>query len=372
MTRRYLRQKTSGEIFVWTETLAQREDMEEFIQSLPRQNDLTFTSEIPRIESDVVRFYLSARGLGDAITGLYAACGLANAGHSVEFYTHRYEWLRVSHPGVTILKGEDGFDANANYRGQIAECRTNGMTRPDWYLANIAKAYDLKPCKAARPKEIFPHQAPMDGEYVVLAPFSMSGPRSWLGAHYRKLAILLLKEGLQVAAIADGIHRRRCEEIFYGLKVKLFIDLKPEQFIGLVSNASCLVGNDSGPAHVSGLYGKRTIVLTSQFKPEYVFDGANNLKGMAPNASCVFCHEQDAGGFDQFCIDSCSALQLISPEDVAKEVTNVSKKVTTADMAAIVFNKRTKSEETNLGHQEPQKGIKAPVGKAKGAGQGKG
>ena len=355
-----------------------RDDMEEYIKALPRQNDLTFASEIPRIESDVIRFYLSARGLGDAITGLYAACGLANAGHEVEFYTNKHEWLRVSHPGVQILKGEDGFDANANYRAQMSECRTNGMTRCDWYLKNIATAYGIKQCKAARPKEVYGYPSLIDGEYVLLAPFSMSVPRSWLPAHYRRLAILLKKQGIQVAAIADAIHRKRCVEIFYGLDVKQFIDLKPDQMISLVQHAMCTVGNDSGPAHVAGLYGKKTVVVTSQFRPEYVFECANNLMGMSPKTNCVFCHEQDDGGFDQFCIDSCSALQLIAPEDVIRTVTNVPNLGTTipivsaAEMAAVVFSKRTKSEETNLGHEEPQRGIKAPLAKAKGASQGKG
>ena len=292
-----------------------RPDMREYIEPLPVQNDASFTKEIRRIQSDVVRFFLSARGFGDTITGLYAACGLADAGHAVEFFTPRPELLNVTHPGLTIIKGEEGFDANTNYRVQLHESRDGG-TRCDWYLKNIAEAYAIEQVKASRPKEIGKFKAPMGGDYVLLCPFSVSEARTWAAAHWRRLTLMLQKAGHTVVAIAANKHRTQCEELFYGLGVKQFIETDTETMCGLIAHAKCVVSNDSGPAHIGGLYGKKTVAIISTFRPDYLYECAENLTAVTPDDGCRFCHETVEGGWDQFCLGQCSRLQLVSPERV--------------------------------------------------------
>lgn len=343
MARKYLKQKTTGEIYVWTETLAKRPDMDEYIQELENKNDASYVPKIERIQSDVIRFYLSARGVGDCVTGLYVACGLADAGHEVEYFTNRSEWLRVSHPGVKIIQGEDGFDANANYRSQLGECRDNGMSRCDWYLSNISERYGIKALKASRPQEIYNFKSPEGGGYIVLAPFSIADSRSWIGVHWRRLAMMLQKDGYRVVVIGVDRHRERLFDMFYGLGLPQYINVPIEQFCGLIQHADCVVSNDSGPAHMSGLYGKRTVALVSQFRPEFLFDAAPSITSLVPKSPCAGCHEQTEGGWDQGCHDMCSALQLLSPEQVFKAITN--KEPDIQEMAKVLLKRKTRKKE---------------------------
>lgn len=310
--RRLLRQKTTNELYVWTEELAARPDMELFIHSHPDSSDHT-RADIRQIESDVIRFYLSANGLGDAVTGLYAACG-ASDGRPVEYYTLHPEWLLAEHPGVKILKGNAGIDANANYLRQERECVEEG-TRVGWYLQNLSKAYGLHDPFGCRPKYVQTVESPLRASYAVLAPFAHSSSRCWLPAHYRRLAIMLLKQ-LPVVVISDRRDAQRAEEIFYGLKVSHFAGSDARTVIGLIAGADFLVCNDSGPAHLGGLYGKRTVSLCAHYRGDYSFECANNIHVLSPRSSCVYCHAQDARGWDQYCLTSCSALQTLMPEEV--------------------------------------------------------
>lgn len=317
-----LKQTTTGEIYVWTKELASRPDMVPFIGSPLKVMDVT-AAEIKPIQSDVVRFHLTANGLGDAVTGLYAACGVASAGYKVEFFTKHGAWLKVEHPNLTILSGNDGVDANANYRDQVRECRAGAITRVGWYVRNLTRAYGLRPCVPVRPEVIHLHSGLLEGSYALLAPFSNGPHRMWGLEHYRRLAIGLLKAGREVVLMADAKNSEVVQNLFYGLPLRIAIDLSAEDAIGLICGADVMVCNDSGPAHLGGLYGKRTVVVMAEFTKEYLFDCAENLEVIRPVASCVSCFGQDDAGWDQLCNIRCSALQTVRPDDVLFQVMGV-------------------------------------------------
>ena len=313
--RKYLKQITSGEIYVWTKELASRPDMVPFIGSMTEEQDVT-TQDIKTIQSDVVRFHLTAHGLGDAVTGLYAACGVASAGYKVEFYTKFDAWLKAEHPNLTILSGAEGFDANANYSNQLREARLTGVTRPEYYVRNLTRAYGLRSCAPVRPDIIHTVSAPLSGSYALLAPYSNGSHRMWGTEHYRRVAVGLLKQGKTVVVMTDLKNSEMTQTMFYGLPVTVACNLTPEEAIGYVSGADILICNDSGPAHLGGLYGKRTLVLLAPYTKEYLFHCGENIEAITPVTSCVSCFSQDNAGWDQVCNIRCSALQTIRPDEV--------------------------------------------------------
>lgn len=320
--RKYLKQTSTGEVFVWTPELASRSDMVPFIGSPSNAQDVT-SAVLPPINSDVVRFHLSAKGIGDAVTGLYVACGLASAGHKVEYNTLHRAWLTVEHPNLTIVSGAEGVDANANYREQLKQCRLSGMSRPGWYLQNLTRAHGLNPCVPVRPDVIHKPPALLSRSYGLLAPFSNAPWRAWGLMHYRRLAILLQKDGANVVVMADRKNQDLAVDAFYGLGVPVLGDLTAKDCIGLIAHADFLVCNDSGPAHLGGLYGKRTIAVVSQFHGSYLFDGSAGLTTVQAQGWCAPCYEQDAAGWDQVCNLSCSQLQTVRPESVFEQVKGV-------------------------------------------------
>lgn len=313
--RKYLKQTTTGEVYVWTRELASRPDMVPFIGTPSVDQDET-RAKIAPIQSDVIRFHLSARGLGDSVTGLYAACGIASAGYQVEFHTNHGAWLKAEHKNLKIVDGEFGVDANANYRQQLLECRLSGISRSGWYIKNLTRAYGLRPCAPVRPDVLHHGSSPLEGSYALLAPFSNAPWRMWGLEHWRRLAMSLIRAGKKVVVMGDSKNGEMAQNIFYGIDIEPVFNGSAEDVIGLISGADFLVCNDSGPAHLGGLYGKRTIVVTAQFTQEYLFDCGYNIEVVRPVASCVSCFEQDDAGWDQLCNVRCSALQTVRPDDV--------------------------------------------------------
>jgi hypothetical protein len=170
--------KDTGEKFVWTETLAARSDMQAYIGALDEKVEVH-----RKVSSDVVSFHLSALGIGDAISGLYAACGIANTGRQVQFHVKHMNWLpQISHPNLEIVPEKlQPLDANINYRKQLAAINSGAIkSRPHWYIQNVAQAYGFELCDPARPKEVAMPQPSRNGKYVVLVPFSSHGGRDWL------------------------------------------------------------------------------------------------------------------------------------------------------------------------------------------------
>ena len=87
-------------------------------------------------------FWLSALGLGDAVCGYFAACGLAEAtGCPVVFRHGAHEWFsHVHHPLVTVKPHANiGPDAQPSYQEQIQSAES----RKQYYCDALAKAFNL-------------------------------------------------------------------------------------------------------------------------------------------------------------------------------------------------------------------------------------
>jgi heptosyltransferase-1 len=319
---RLLIQVDTDNKYVWTQELANRPDMKEYIGESDEKGCHTYMAEIPKIDSNVVSFHLSATGLGDTVVGIYAACGLADAGNQVVYQARNTAWLNgISHPGVTIIPGGDlPFDANANYRDQLREAFHYRIdSRAAWYIKNISKAYRIAECKPSRPHVVKPAPV-LDGGYVVLSPFTTHESRDWNYNHYRKLAVALQQRGIRVIPIGTAKQRERLDMAFYGLGLEKISDKPPEWVASLVANASVVVGNDSGIVHVGGLYGAPTVCLLAHFDPVYSFMCGDSIQWITPDMQCVRCHTLVEGGWDQNCNWVCSAIQTINPERVARKV----------------------------------------------------
>lgn len=297
--------------------------MAEYLGEPDRTKDITYMPVIPKLRGPVIKFHLEAKGIGDAICALYAACGIANQGHEVELHTRHAAWIQVQHPRLTIVQSEEQpFDCSANYRDQLyASWRGDLESRVDWYLKNICRAYGLEMCEPARPKSTQPnHQGK---PYVVLAPFASNESRDWHWSHFRRLAKALTDLGIEVIATAAESQRQRLYEAFFGLDVKRQVGAKPSQVIDLVAGARVLVANDSGMAHIGGLYQTPTVCLLAQFRPHYLFKCADSVRGVYAGTSCSNCHTIPAAGWDQVCNRACSALQTIMPDTVIQYVKEI-------------------------------------------------
>jgi hypothetical protein len=101
-------------------------------------------------------FNLGSTGLGDAICGLYAACGLADStGRKVIYYAHSANWInRASHPNVEIrprIAGDMGTNPCKDMK-DYGEQINGAETRVKFYCDRLAAQLGVPPFEGKRPQ----------------------------------------------------------------------------------------------------------------------------------------------------------------------------------------------------------------------------
>lgn len=267
--------------------------------------------EPPKKTKDIV-FYNSALGVGDAVCAMYAACGIADQGFNVSFHTRHPDWLSaVSHPNVSICEESDLFaDANLDYIGQLKSGLLGG-SRPNWYIKNLRRYYEIPDCVAKRPKHVTKY--PKAEKLAVIAPLSIWSVRSWNPDRWTDLSNLLTDAGYVVVVIGSGKNREPVEKIPAD---KYLWDLPVKEVLELIGSATILYGNDSGMVHIAGLLGTPAVVVLGPTAEEFVFDCGESIVGISSDMPCTGCYWQREKGWDERCAKKCESLQSIQPEAV--------------------------------------------------------
>lgn len=304
-----------------------------------------------------------AFGVGDAITGLYAAAAMTQKGRSVVYHTRFARWLqRASHPLVTITeatppKGTRDMDADyaeqlryapdkvAWYAGQVGweggtlsplnqgTMKTSGKNA---FIGNhgagknriVGRSSDnfVQPLTINRevsiPRLDFP-------KYVLLAPFAAWEARDWPETHWRRLAWLLKEAGYEIVAIGTKAEAERMERTFNKSFAYWAIDHDPEWVMDAMLDAEAVIGLDSGMIHVAGLLQVPAICIHAHLPPEFLFFHAPSVRSVTPATGCVFCRWQEDRGFMEGCATACSAMAVVGPEAVMAALKEIS---TAADL----------------------------------------
>lgn len=279
-----------------------------------------------------VSIHVSAAGLGDSVCGLFAACGLADAtGRPVEFRTRHHEWFgSVSHPGVTFAPhAENGSaDLSADYDGQLLAAASGSCpSRVRWYCDRAADQLGAPRFSGRRPERI-DRPAPVIGEgYVLLAPFSAHAAREWPADRWTDLAGWLMEDGRRVVALGAPGHGDRLGATFGGLPPSMtwHWGCAPAWTVAAVANAGKVVGNDSGLAHLGGLFGVPTFAVMTHLRPSFVFDPHcyPSVQGVGADPAawpCQGCGWRRAHGYRAKCNAGCGALLSIGIPEVRKAV----------------------------------------------------
>jgi hypothetical protein len=190
-------------------------------------------------------------------------------------------------------------------------------------MKNIHEAHPIikgnpQPSRPRQYEEVGPC-SDLPTKYILLAPFSAYQDRQWSLQHWRMLAKVLMNEGHNVIAIGASGHAEQLREAFTKTGVRYFWGQSPEWTVKAIRNAEILIGNDSGPAHVAGFYNAKAIALCGQINGHFVYKHSPSVTVMQPPVSvpCAPCHWKPEGGYTNLCSTTCTALQLISPFEVA-------------------------------------------------------
>lgn len=262
----------------------------------------------PPIRTQDISFYLSAIGIGDAVCGLYAACGIADKRFNVSFHTKHVDWLSVvQHPNVRICSEPDLFaDANLDYAGQLKSGQVG--SRPNWYIKNLRRFYELPDCVARRPASVT--QFKKEQKTAVIAPSSIWPVRSWNSNRWTELSNLLKAAGYLVTVVGSG---KIPEQIPADT---VLWNRSTADVISAIGSATILFGNDSGMVHVAGLLGTPAVAVLGPTTRDFVFDCADSVVGITSDMPCSGCYWQRDRGWDERCVKICESLQSIQPEAV--------------------------------------------------------
>jgi len=213
----------------------------------------------------------------------------------------------VQHPNVSICQEDDFFaDANLDYAGQLKSDRTG--SRPNWYIKNLRRFYELPDCAAKRPSSVLAYKN--EQKIAVIAPSSIWAVRSWNNDRWTELSNLLTRSGYLVTIIGSGTQQEQipADTVLWNKSV-------PE-VLQAIGSATILFGNDSGMVHVAGLLGTPAVAVLGPTTRDFVFDCSNSVVGISSDMPCAGCFWQKDAGWDERCVKICESLQSIQPEAV--------------------------------------------------------
>ena len=169
---------------------------------------------------------------------------------------------------------------------------------------------------------------------IVLAPFSNSDIRDWPAEHYATLVgELCRRQPDKVLIIGTSNQRHRANDIVRNFDPKRVYNecgrLTWAALLRELRSAACVVGNNSGIAHLASRYSVPTICIFggSHQRLEWRPMGSNVVL-LTRTIACSPCHLDHGSScrYDKAC------LQQIEPADVAKAVLGIAASPSTISM----------------------------------------
>jgi hypothetical protein len=252
-------------------------------------------------------------GLGDVVCFAWLGQGIIDAGSEVSFFANGWhaEVLRLFRMPVT----SDETGAVFTDKGYETAVKLNS---PLNYLQWIAHHIGVKETPT-RPK-IDPD--PMGREMgrkasgdVLIFPHGIWSPRIWPKSYFVELGLLLSREGYSVRFVM----KERDYAFFMPFHC---IVGKSWSFIASAIQASRLViGNDSGPAHLSGTIGTRTISIQGPTQGARIYGHLPEVQPFEKRSiPCAGCHclpeFNGAQAWRASCEIGCHQLYRTFPEEV--------------------------------------------------------
>lgn len=259
----------------------------------------------------------SSTGIGDALLGSLAVAAID---HPKKIYAVGQPAIRflqlfrgvgtIVATDLNIQENPDDthFDINAGYE---KECATKSEV-PRWirYCRNCQVTTPVIP--SLHNHERIAKAGKRYAGSVVFAPFSYFNCRQWPIVHWVVLEQKLIQAGIRVIISHDNA--KQCG-LFLSEKV---CSSDPEVLAGMMLNAACVISNDSGLAHLSGILGTRTFVLTGPTNAIRIYGAYPRATGIKSTLYCAGCYWNEP--YNSSCDLGCSALWSVSPQSVFETI----------------------------------------------------
>lgn len=246
------------------------------------------------------------KGLGDLVCFAWIGATLQVQEHDVEFYAHGWRAEVLGFFGQKVTSDRSGAIAP-----EIGYAEAIRAGSPLSYVEWIAAQCGVDLPTPDRPRLNLP---PMPREMgraasarVLLFPECAWPVRAWPRSYWHELARLLKEAGVELAILTEN----RREE--FGAYRCIHGELL--SFVaGAMQRAQLVIGNDSGPAHLAGTIGTRTLVIhgpTTERIFAHIPEVTSHRSRALPCAGCEYLPP-----FRDSCRHGCHDLYRTYPEEV--------------------------------------------------------
>ena len=162
-------------------------------------------------------------------------------------------------------------------------------------------------------KQLF-HSLDLHGEYAVFLPGSQAAGylKRWGAERFIALAKRMVKNGLKYIVVLGGPDEtEECERIAQGCGAWLVNLCGRTQLLDIVpicEGARCIIGNDTGTAHVAAAAARPMVVICGPTDPLRVLPAGDNVSAMQAPLPCINCYRKHCGHH--------SCMAWITPQDV--------------------------------------------------------
>jgi hypothetical protein len=254
------------------------------------------------------------KGIGDIVCFAWLGEGMMKAGQYVEFYATdwREELLRMFQMPITH-DPTDGKLAKIGYETAVK----NGSPRN--YVEWIADQLGID-APPIRPRlELIPMDREMgrkDSADVLIFPYSYSPARTWPKNFFVELGLLIQHYRFSVKFVTEQ------RDYAFFMPFHCIVGKSWNYIAGAMQSARLVIGNDSGPAHLSGTIGIPTIAVqgaTTERIYAHIPDVICYRKKALP---CAGCHCLPPN-YRASCECGCLELYRTLPEDVLERALSI-------------------------------------------------
>lgn len=252
-------------------------------------------------------------GLGDLVCFAWLGQGILDAGKGVEFYAtgEQAEVLKLFGMPIT----DDSRDAVFTNEGYETAVKNNSPLNYLQWIAQHLGVTDAPARPRINPDSMNREHGRKAAGDILIFPHGVWAPRVWPKNYWVELGWLLSREGYKVRFVMKD------RDYAFFMPFHCIVS-KPWAFIAAAIQSSKLViGNDSGPAHMSGTIRTKTIAIHGPTQGKRIFGHLQNdvISVEKKSIGCGGCHclrVEEGGAWRASCEIGCHELYRTFPEEV--------------------------------------------------------
>lgn len=271
-----------------------------------------------------VGFDCRACGLGDVIVSLWIAEGARDAGHEVLYLPGQHDRV-VQAFGFETAEVEPHVSFGGESPAYRKELELGGIGPHRGYLWQLELPFSVEPRRPQADRweecdewaqELKLARTGGSKPFVLLFPACAYNTRTWPVQKWTRLAWALESQGIGTASLNSSQDGLESTPFYaYGYPV--------EAIISLMRVADLVIANDSGPAHLAGTLGVKTLAVMGPTHPDMVFGYCPDVECLSVTAEelpCIGCHFKGDRGFKAACDQGCEALHILPVSRVLQHV----------------------------------------------------